>query len=90
MWGSIINMGLMLYIWRKAYTRSVISADAANFNHPSLLKFTYAPVQAFLDSEQLYTLDYRSKKFIFKPYSLYKREGIVNEVCFEEGLVFLN
>ncbi|NNF33631.1 MAG: glycosidase [Saprospiraceae bacterium] len=66
------------------------ASNAANFNDPSMPKFTYAPGQVMFDPEQPYKLIDRSDTYLFKPDKPYEREGEVNEVCFVEGLVFFN
>lgn len=63
-------------------------SNAANFNDPSLPKFTYAAGQALFDSTQPHKLIDRSEGYFIKPDKNYERVGEVNEVCFVEGLVF--
>jgi predicted GH43/DUF377 family glycosyl hydrolase len=64
------------------------SSNAANFNDPSLPKFTYAAAQALFDKTQPYKLIDRTESYFIHPDKDYEKIGEVNEVCFVEGLVF--
>jgi len=63
-------------------------SNAANFNDPSLPKFTYAAGQALFDKENPYKLIDRMEGYFIHPDKPYERTGEVNEVCFVEGLVY--
>lgn len=64
------------------------SSNAANFNDPTLPKFTYAAGQALYAPDQPYKLLDRTESYFIHPDKDYEREGEVNEVCFVEGLVY--
>ncbi len=64
------------------------SSNAANFNDPSLPKFTYAAAQALFDKDQPYKLLNRTEGYFIHPDKDYEKIGEVNEVCFVEGLIF--
>jgi predicted GH43/DUF377 family glycosyl hydrolase len=64
------------------------ASNAANFNDPSLPKFTYAAAQALFDKESPYKLIDRTESYFIHPDKDYEKVGEVNEVCFVEGLVF--
>lgn len=64
------------------------SSNAANFNDPSLPKFTYAAAQALFDKAHPYKLIDRTETYFIHPDKDYEKKGEVNEVCFVEGLVF--
>jgi len=66
------------------------ASNAANFNDPSLPKFTYAAGQALFDKETPYKLIDRMEDNFIHPDKDYEKIGEVNEVCFVEGLVFFN
>jgi predicted GH43/DUF377 family glycosyl hydrolase len=66
------------------------SSNAANFNDPSLPKFTYAAAQALFDKQNPYKLIDRTESYFIHPDKDYEKVGEVNEVCFVEGLVFFN
>lgn len=63
-------------------------SNAANFNDPSLPKFTYAAGQALFDKENPYRLIDRMEGHFIHPDKPYEKTGEVNEVCFVEGLVY--
>ncbi|TDE02311.1 glycoside hydrolase family 130 protein [Flavobacterium sandaracinum] len=63
-------------------------SNAANFNDPTLPKFTYAASQALFDKEQPYKLIDRMEDYFIHPDKPYENTGEVNEVCFVEGLVY--
>ncbi len=63
-------------------------SNAANFNDPSLPKFTYAAGQALFDKENPYKLVDRMESHFIHPDKAYEKTGEVNEVCFVEGLVY--
>ena len=65
-------------------------SNAANFNDPSLPKFTYSAGQALFDKNSPSKLVARTDSNFFRPDKPYERVGEVNEVCFLEGLVFFN
>lgn len=62
-------------------------SNAANFNDPSLPKFTYSASQALFDPTRPYLLIDRMTSWFITPDKEYERVGEVNEVCFVEGLV---
>ncbi len=64
------------------------SSNAANFNDPSLPKFTYAAGQALYDKELPFKLIDRNEDHFIYPDKDYEKVGEVNEVCFVEGLVY--
>jgi len=64
------------------------ASNAANYNDPTLPKFTYAAGQALFDPNYPYKLIDRSDQDFIHPDKDYERIGEVNEVCFVEGLVF--
>ncbi len=64
------------------------ASNAANYNDPSLPKFTYAAGQALFDSENPYKLIDRTENHFIYPDKDYEKVGEVNDVCFVEGLVF--
>ncbi|MEQ8476455.1 glycoside hydrolase family 130 protein [Fulvivirga sp.] len=64
------------------------ASNAANFNDPSLPKFTYAAAQALFDKEVPYKLIDRTESYFIHPDKDYEKVGEVNEVCFVEGLVY--
>jgi predicted GH43/DUF377 family glycosyl hydrolase len=64
------------------------ASNAANFNEPSLPKFTYAAGQALFDKTAPYKLIDRTDSYFIHPDKDYERVGEVNEVCFVEGLVY--
>jgi predicted GH43/DUF377 family glycosyl hydrolase len=66
------------------------ASNAANFNDPSLPKFTYAAGQALFDKDAPYKLIDRTEENFIHPDKDYEKIGEVNEVCFVEGLVFFN
>lgn len=61
-------------------------SNAANFNDPSLPKFTYAAGQALFDIDNPYKLIGRMDTNFIHPDKSYEKTGEVNEVCFVEGL----
>ena len=63
------------------------ASNAANYNDPSLPKFTYAAGQALFDKDEPFKLIDRTDGYFIKPDKPYERIGEVNEVCFVEGLV---
>jgi predicted GH43/DUF377 family glycosyl hydrolase len=63
------------------------ASNAANFNDPSLPKFTYAAGQALFDSNAPHKLLDRTYQHFIHPDKDYEKVGEVNEVCFVEGLV---
>ena len=63
-------------------------SNAANFNDPTLPKFTYAAGQALFDNKNPFKLIDRTESFFIHPDKDYEKVGEVNEVCFVEGLVF--
>jgi predicted GH43/DUF377 family glycosyl hydrolase len=63
-------------------------SNAANFNDPSLPKFTYAAGQALFDKNQPHKLIDRTESYFIHPDKDYEKVGEVNEVCFVEGLVY--
>ena len=66
------------------------ASNAANFNDPSLPKFTYAAGQALFDKNEPYKLLDRTDSYFIHPDKDYEKVGEVNEVCFVEGLVRFN
>ncbi len=64
------------------------ASNAANFNDPSLPKFTYAAGQALFDKDAPYKLIDRKDQYFIHPDKDYEKIGEVNEVCFVEGLVW--
>ena len=64
------------------------ASNAANFNDPTLPKFTYAAGQALFDKDAPYKLIERTESHFIKPDKDYEKVGEVNEVCFVEGLVY--
>jgi len=64
------------------------ASNAANFNDPSLPKFTYAAGQALFDKEAPHKLIDRKENHFIHPDKDYEKVGEVNEVCFVEGLVW--
>lgn len=64
------------------------ASNAANFNDPTLPKFTYAAGQALFDKEQPFKLIDRTTNYFIYPDKDYEKIGEVNEVCFVEGLVY--
>ena len=64
--------------------------NVANFNDPSLPKFTYAAGQALFDKSAPFKLIDRMSSYFIYPDKDYEKVGEVNEVCFDEGLVFFN
>lgn len=64
------------------------ASNAANFNDPTLPKFTYAAGQALFDKNNPYKLISRSNSYFIYPDKEYEKVGEVNEVCFVEGLVY--
>lgn len=66
------------------------ASNAANFNDPSLPKFTYAAGQALFDKNAPYKLIDRTESHFIHPDKDYEKIGEVNEVCFVEGLVRFN
>ena len=66
------------------------ASNAANFNDPSLPKFTYAAGQALFDKSAPFKLIDRMSSYFIYPDKDYEKVGEVNEVCFVEGLVFFN
>ncbi len=62
-------------------------SNAANFNDPNLLKFTYAAGQALFDKNAPHKLIDRTESYFIHPDKDYEKIGEVNEVCFVEGLV---
>jgi predicted GH43/DUF377 family glycosyl hydrolase len=64
------------------------ASNAANFNDPTLPKFTYAAGQALFDKDLPYKLMERTESHFIKPDKDYEKVGEVNEVCFVEGLVY--
>lgn len=65
-------------------------SNAANYNDPSLPKFTYAAGQALFDQEMPYKLKDRTSNYFIHPDKDYEKTGEVNEVCFVEGLVLFD
>ena len=65
-------------------------SNAANYNNPSLPKFTYAAGQALFDMEMPYKLKDRTNSYFIHPDKDYEKTGEVNEVCFVEGLVLFD
>lgn len=63
-------------------------SNAANFNDPSLPKFTYAAGQALFDPENPYMIKDRLDNYFIHPDKPYEKTGEVNEVCFIEGMVY--
>ncbi len=63
-------------------------SNAANFNDPSLPKFTYSAGQALFDKNKPYKLIARTDSNFIHPDKPYEKVGEVNEVCFVEGLVY--
>ena len=63
------------------------ASNAANYNDPSLPKFTYAAGQALFDKDAPYKLIDRTDSYFIHPDKDYEKIGEVNEVCFVEGLV---
>lgn len=66
------------------------ASNAANFNDSQLPKFTYAAGQALFDKENPVKLIDREASYFIHPDKDYEKIGEVNDVCFVEGLVFLN
>tara|TARA_B110000046_G_scaffold164181_1_gene179590 strand:+ start:913 stop:1377 length:465 start_codon:yes stop_codon:yes gene_type:complete len=66
------------------------ASNVANFNDPSLPKFTYAAGQALFDKSAPFKLIDRMSSYFIYPDKDYEKVGEVNEVCFDEGLVFFN
>tara|TARA_B110000285_G_scaffold235539_1_gene317929 strand:- start:13801 stop:14973 length:1173 start_codon:yes stop_codon:yes gene_type:complete len=66
------------------------ASNAANFNDPSLPKFTYAAGQALFDKAAPFKQIDRTPSYFIYPDKDYEKVGEVNEVCFVEGLVFFN
>ncbi len=64
------------------------ASNAANFNDPTLPKFTYAAGQALFHRDKPYQLIDRTPSHFIYPDKDYEKVGEVNEVCFVEGLVF--
>ncbi len=64
------------------------ASNAANFNDPTLPKFTYAAAQALFDKEVPYKLIDRTESYFIHPDKDYEKVGEVNEVCFVEGLIY--
>ena len=64
------------------------ASNAANFNDPTLPKFTYAAAQALFDKDNPYKLIDRTESYFIYPDKDYEKVGEVNEVCFVEGLVY--
>lgn len=62
-------------------------SNAANYNDPTLSKFTYAAGQALFDKEAPHKLLDRTVGHFIYPDKDYEKIGEVNEVCFVEGLV---
>lgn len=62
-------------------------SNAANYNDPSLSKFTYAAGQALFDKNVPHKLIDRTESHFIHPDKDYEKVGEVNEVCFVEGLV---
>jgi beta-1,2-mannosidase len=62
-------------------------SNAANFNDPTLPKFTYAAGQALFDNKNPFKLIDRTKNYFIHPDKDYEKVGEVNEVCFVEGLI---
>lgn len=78
-------------LWREDGILLIYNAsNAANFNDPSLPKFTYAAGQALFDKEKPYRLIDRLENHFIHPDKEYEKVGEVNEVCFVEGLVYFN
>jgi predicted GH43/DUF377 family glycosyl hydrolase len=63
-------------------------SNAANYNDPSMPKFTYSAGQALFDKQQPYKLIARTDSNFIHPDKDYEKVGEVNEVCFVEGLVY--
>ena len=63
-------------------------SNAANFNDPTLPKFTYAAGQALFDKDNPFKLIDRTESHFIHPDKDYEKVGEVNEVCFVEGLVY--
>ena len=63
-------------------------SNAANFNDPSLPRYTYAAGQALFNKEKPYELLDRTDGYFIHPDKEYEKVGEVNEVCFVEGLVY--
>jgi len=63
------------------------SSNAANFNDPSLPRFTYSAGQALFERGLPYKLRSRMDTLFIKPDKPYEITGEVNNVCFVEGLV---
>ncbi len=66
------------------------ASNASNFNDSQLSKFTYAAGQALFDKENPVKLIDREASYFIHPDKDYEKIGEVNDVCFVEGLVFLN
>lgn len=66
------------------------ASNAANFNDPRLPKFTYAAGQALFDSKNPVKMIDREATYFIHPDKDYEKIGEVNDVCFVEGMVFLN
>ncbi|MCB0665105.1 MAG: hypothetical protein KDC80_04750 [Saprospiraceae bacterium] len=66
------------------------ASNAANFNDPSLPKFTYAAGQALFDRKAPFKLINRASDHFIHPDKEYEKVGEVNEVCFVEGMVYFN
>lgn len=64
------------------------ASNAANFNDPTLPKFTYAAGQALFDADAPYKLNKRTQSYFIYPDKDYELVGEVNNVCFVQGLVF--
>lgn len=64
------------------------ASNAANFNDPTLPKFTYAAGQALFDADAPYKLKKRTQSYFIYPDKDYELVGEVNNVCFVQGLVF--
>jgi len=62
-------------------------SNAANYNDPSMPKFTYAAGQALFDKTAPHKLIDRTESYFIHPDKDYEKVGEVNEVCFVEGLV---
>lgn len=62
-------------------------SNAANYNDPTLPKYTYAAGQALFDKKNPYKLIDRTESHFIYPDKDYEKIGEVNEVCFVEGLV---
>ena len=63
-------------------------SNSANYNDPTLPKFTYSAGQALFDKKNPHKQIDRMQNFFIHPDKDYEKIGEVNEVCFVEGLVY--